>query len=96
MLSKVQVRVVVAEGVDREAAAREVVRVHPGRADRVEDRQPIIMGSQRGPDVLHLEVTHTFTNTGEVHSFVESAVVKSASGNGAVRKVIVREINRQG
>jgi len=57
---------------------------------------PIVMGSQRGPDVLHLQVTHTFTNNGAVASYVESAVVKSASGNGAVRQVIVKEVNRQG
>jgi hypothetical protein len=53
------------------------------------------MGSQRGPDVLHLQVSHSFKNDGTLHSYVESAMVKSAVGNGAVRQVIVKEVKRQ-
>lgn len=56
---------------------------------------PLNLGSQRGPEVLHLQVSHSFKNDGTLHSFVESAVVKSASGNGVVRQVIVKEVKRQ-
>src|SRR5207244_9280601 len=54
---------------------------------------PIIMGSQRGPDVIHLVVEHR--GSPAFQSVVVDAYVRDHEGGGRTRQVQIKEIKRQ-